>query len=139
MVGAGAAGVVGAGAGATPSDESFMTWPIRIRFALVIPLMLIKFLVVVPKRDAIPLRESPRTTVYDETGAGAAGAGEGDVSGVAVGVGAGAEGSGAGAEGSGAGAEGSGVGVAASLRAPFSRTNLPTKADIASPATKALT
>ena len=29
----------------------------------------------VPKRDAIPLSESPRTTVYVETGAGAAGAG----------------------------------------------------------------
>ena len=103
------------------------------------PLILIKFLVVVPKRDAIPLSESPRTTVYEETGAGAAGAGEGVAPGVTVGAGVGAAGSVAGAEGSGAGAEGSGDGVVASRRAPFSRTNLPTKADIASPATKALT
>ena len=79
--------------------------------------MLIRFLDVVPKRDAIPLRESPRTTVYVETGAGAAGA--------------------AGAA-SGAGAAGA-AGAPTSRSVPFSKTNLPTRADIASPTGNALT
>jgi hypothetical protein len=77
-----------------------------------------RFLVVVPKREAIPLSESPRTTVYVETGAGAAGAGAGAAS---------------------AGAEGAGAGVARSRRMPFSITKRPTSADIASPGTRALT
>ena len=62
-----------------------------------IPLRDIRFLVVVPKRDAIPLRVSLATTVYVVAAAGAAGAGAGV-------VGAGA--TGAGATGAGAGAAG---------------------------------
>ena len=61
-----------------------------------------------------------------ETGAGAAGA--------ASGAGVPGVGSGVGVPG-----VGSGVGEATSRRIPFSRTNLPTSADIASPATSALT
>jgi hypothetical protein len=63
------------GVGADPVAESFMTCPTRIKLAFVIPLRLIRVRVVVPKREAIPLRESPGATVYVELGAGAAGAG----------------------------------------------------------------
>ena len=55
----------------------------------------IRFLVVVPKRDAIPLRVSLATTVYVVAAAGAAGAGAG----VVGATGAGATGAGAGAAG----------------------------------------
>jgi hypothetical protein len=52
-----------AGAAAVGVPETVMICPIRIEFALVIAFRLIKFLVVVPKRDAIPLRVSLATTV----------------------------------------------------------------------------
>jgi hypothetical protein len=39
------------------------TWPILRTFALVMPLIDIRFLVVVPKRDAMPLNVSLATTV----------------------------------------------------------------------------
>jgi len=81
-----------------------------------------------------------------ETGAGAAGAGDADVVGVGVGLGVAlgvavgvADGE---ADGSGVAdgeADGSGEGVVTARSAPFSKTNLPTRADIASPATRALT
>ena len=67
---------------------------------MVIAFRLIKFLVVVPKRDAIPLRVSLATTVY-EVVALALGAGAG--AGAAGAVGAGALG--AGAAGAGASEE----------------------------------
>jgi hypothetical protein len=65
VVGAGAlgAGVVGAGAAGAAAPATLRTWPIRIRLASVIPLMVIRFLVVVPNREAIPLKESPATTL----------------------------------------------------------------------------
>ena len=84
------AGVEGAGvAGATAPAAMFSTWPILMRLASVIPLIDIRFLVVVPNLAAIPLKESPGTTLYvvaGAAGAGAAGAGV---------VGAGAAGAGA--------------------------------------------
>jgi hypothetical protein len=58
VVEAGAAGAAAVGVPAT-----VMICPTRIEFALVIAFRLIKFLVVVPKRDAIPLRVSLATTV----------------------------------------------------------------------------
>jgi hypothetical protein len=52
-----------AGAAAVGVPATVMICPTRIEFALVIAFRLIKFLVVVPKRDAIPLRVSLATTV----------------------------------------------------------------------------
>ena len=63
MEAVGGGGGVGVGVGVAATPDSLITWPTRIRFAFVIPLMLIRFLEVVPNRDAIPLSESPRTTV----------------------------------------------------------------------------
>ena len=61
MVGAGA-GVAGAGAGVAAAPEIVSTCPTLRKLALVIPFRVIRFLVVVPKRDAIPLKVSPETT-----------------------------------------------------------------------------
>ena len=60
-----------------------------MRLASVIPLIDIRFLVVVPNLAAIPLKESPGTTLYVVTGAAGAGAAGAGV------VGAGAAGAGA--------------------------------------------
>jgi hypothetical protein len=57
-----ALGAAAAGAAATV-PETAKTWPIRRKFALVIPFSDIRFLVVVPKREAIPLKVSLATTV----------------------------------------------------------------------------
>ena len=40
------------------------TWPMRIKLALVMLFKFMRFLVVVPNLAAIPLSESPATTVY---------------------------------------------------------------------------
>jgi hypothetical protein len=58
VVEAGAAGAAAVGIPAT-----VMICPIRIKFAFVIAFRLIKFLVVVPNLEAIPLKVSLATTV----------------------------------------------------------------------------
>ena len=83
------AGVEGAGAGVAAAPEIVSTCPTRRKLGLVIPFRVIRFLVVVPKRDAIPLKVSLATTVYE---VGAAGAGAGVVGAGATGAGAGAAG-----------------------------------------------
>ena len=83
------------------------TCPIRILFAFVMPLRLIRFRVVVPNFAAMPLSVSPAKTVYLLLGAGAAGE--------VLGVGLGDEADGLGvcdeAEGLGVGDEADGLGV----------------------------
>ena len=83
------AGVEGAGVAGAAAPAIVSTCPILMRFASVIPFSDMRFLVVVPNLAAIPLKESPATTLYvvaGAAGAGAAGAGV---------VGAGAAGAGA--------------------------------------------
>ena len=59
-----AGGALGAAAaGAVAPATIVRTWPILRTFALVMPLIDIRFLVVVPKRDAMPLNVSLATTV----------------------------------------------------------------------------
>jgi hypothetical protein len=52
-----------AGAAAVGVPLTVRIWPIRIAFAFVIAFKLIKFLVVVPNLEAMPLRVSLATTV----------------------------------------------------------------------------
>jgi hypothetical protein len=94
------------------------TCPIRILFAFVMPLRLIRFRVVVPNFAAMPLSVSPAKTVYLLLGAGAAGevlgVGLGDeADGLGVGLGDEADGLGVcdEAEGLGVGDEADGLGV----------------------------
>jgi hypothetical protein len=96
------------------------TCPIRILFAFVMPLRLIRFRVVVPNFAAMPLSVSPAKTVYLLLGAGAAGevlgVGLGDeADGLGVGLGDEADGLGVGlgdeADGLGVGDEAEWLGV----------------------------
>ena len=56
------AGLAGAGAEGAACPTIVNSWPTLIRLASEIPFSDIRFLVVVPKRAAIPLKVSPETT-----------------------------------------------------------------------------